>query len=99
MKVLAGVYPADEGSIVLDGRPVQPRNYNEAMQAGISMIFQEPSLFESLTVAENLFIDKLPRHWFGLLNYGKLFTESKTLLKQTGIRASSDGPSQNSHRR
>jgi ABC-type sugar transport system ATPase subunit len=82
MKVLAGVYPADEGSIVLDGRPVQPRNYNDAMQAGISMIFQEPSLFESLTVAENLFIDKLPPHWFGLLNYGQLFAESKTLLNK-----------------
>jgi len=59
MKVLAGVYPADEGSIVLDGQLIHPHNYHQAIQAGISMIFQEPSLFESLTVAENLFIEKL----------------------------------------
>jgi ABC-type sugar transport system ATPase subunit len=92
MKVLAGVYAADEGSILLNHRPIRPRDYHEAVQAGISMIFQEPSLFDSLTVVENLFLDKLPRHWSGLLSYRKLFAQADSLLGRLEFKLTPGSP-------
>ena len=80
MKILAGVWSADEGAIVWQGHSIKPGNYREARQAGISMIFQDPGLFESLTVAENLLLDRLPRRWYGLINYQELWQQADSLL-------------------
>ncbi len=82
MKVLTGVHPADAGSVFFDGEPFRPKNYRESVQAGISMIFQDTSLFENLTVAENLLFDRLPKNYFGMLSYGKLFAQAKSLLSK-----------------
>jgi ABC-type sugar transport system ATPase subunit len=81
MKILAGVYPADAGSISFDGQWVQPHSYRESVNTGISMIFQDTSLFENLTVAENLLFDRFPRTWFGALSYRKLFARAKLSLR------------------
>jgi ABC-type sugar transport system ATPase subunit len=86
MKILAGVFPADEGSMLLNDQPIKPRSYQDAVQAGISMIFQETSLFDSLTVAENLFLDRLPCMWGGVLSRRKLFIQAKTLLEKLDFK-------------
>jgi len=52
---------ADAGSIRIDGAPVQIGSAAEARRLGISAIFQEPVLFDELTVAENIFITDRPR--------------------------------------
>jgi ribose transport system ATP-binding protein len=88
MKILCGIYPADAGSILLNGRSMAPRNYGEAVRAGISMIFQECSLFESLSVAENIFLERLPTSSWGLLSYGKLFQDAHTLLRELEFKIS-----------
>ncbi|MBN2315721.1 MAG: sugar ABC transporter ATP-binding protein, partial [Sedimentisphaerales bacterium] len=54
MKILAGVYQPDSGSIELDGKPQKFSNPAQALTAGISMIYQELDLAEHLTVAENV---------------------------------------------
>jgi ABC-type sugar transport system ATPase subunit len=82
MKILAGVFPSDAGEISFDGHNFRPQNYRQSLQAGVSMIFQETSLFENLTVAENLLFDDLPRNRFGLLSYRKLFAQSKEVLRK-----------------
>ncbi len=58
MKILAGIYVPDEGELWMDGRPVQFRDVNDAMQAGISLIHQELNLVENLSVAANLFLGR-----------------------------------------
>jgi ribose transport system ATP-binding protein len=88
MKILAGVFPPDEGSILLNGEPIKPRSYREAVQAGISMIFQERSLFGSLTVAENIFIDSLPRNRCGMLKRQDLIERTQELLEQLEFQIS-----------
>ncbi len=61
MKILAGVYPPDTGTIEIRGRPATFANPGEAIEAGISMIYQELDLAEHLTVAENIFLGAEPQ--------------------------------------
>ena len=56
IKLMTGIYPADEGAMTLDGQPFAPRNAAEAQQLGVAAIYQEPSIFPDLSVAENIFI-------------------------------------------
>ncbi len=56
MKIIYGAVKPDEGSICVDGKPVQIRNPQEARHLGIAMVFQHFSLFDTLTVAENVWL-------------------------------------------
>jgi simple sugar transport system ATP-binding protein len=56
MKIIYGAVQADEGRILWDGREVQIRNPQEARRLGIAMVFQHFSLFDTLTVAENVWL-------------------------------------------
>ena len=56
MKILAGVYQPDNGSIEINGKQQVLSKPSEALAAGISMIYQELDLAEHLTVAENVFL-------------------------------------------
>ena len=67
MKVLAGVYTADAGQIVLDGQPVAPESPRAAQALGIRIIHQELNLMPHLSAAQNIFIGREPRRFGGLL--------------------------------
>ena len=56
MKIIYGAIKPDEGSVVFNGQPVHIRNPQEARALGISMVFQHFSLFDTLTVAENVWL-------------------------------------------
>jgi general nucleoside transport system ATP-binding protein len=56
MKIIYGAVKPDEGSVLFDGQPVHIRNPQEARSLGISMVFQHFSLFDTLTVAENVWL-------------------------------------------
>ena len=66
MKVLAGVYPKDEGEILLDGRAVEVTSPRAAQALGIGIIHQELNLMNHLSAAQNIFIGREPRGRFGL---------------------------------
>jgi len=56
MKIIYGSVKPDEGSVHFNGQPVQVRNPQEARHLGIAMVFQHFSLFDTLTVAENVWL-------------------------------------------
>lgn len=56
VKVLAGVHPADEGEIQLDGRAQKFASPKDAQKAGVATVFQDLSLCENLDVVANLFL-------------------------------------------
>ncbi|WP_313082695.1 ABC transporter ATP-binding protein [Pulveribacter sp.] len=56
MKIIYGATRPDEGQMLFDGRPVQVKNPQEARALGIAMVFQHFSLFDTLTVAENVWL-------------------------------------------
>ena len=56
MKIIYGSVKPDEGSVQWNGRPVSVRNPQEARELGIAMVFQHFSLFDTLTVAQNVWL-------------------------------------------
>ncbi|MBT2227926.1 sugar ABC transporter ATP-binding protein [Nonomuraea sp. NEAU-A123] len=62
MKILAGSYRPDEGTILLDGEPFSPVTPHAGLAAGIAVIYQELDLLPDLTVAQNLLLGRSPRY-------------------------------------
>src|SRR5437764_564382 len=60
VKILAGGHAPDEGEVLLDGKPVTLATPAAAQHAGIAVIYQEPTLFPDLSVAENIFMGRQP---------------------------------------
>ena len=60
IKCLTGVNHKDAGQILLDGKEINPTSPQQAMELGISTVFQEINLCPNLTVAENIFIGRQP---------------------------------------
>jgi ribose transport system ATP-binding protein len=68
MKILAGLYPADAGDILLDDKPIHFAGVIDALRAGISLIHQELNLAENLSVSANLFLGR-ETTWAGALRF------------------------------
>jgi rhamnose transport system ATP-binding protein len=60
VKILGGVYHPDAGRLAINGKPVSFGGPADAQAAGVSIIYQEPSLFPDLTVAENIYMGRQP---------------------------------------
>ena len=67
MKILAGIYAKDSGSITYLGQPVDIPSPKAAQHLGISIVHQELNLMNHLSAAQNMFIGREPRHGLGLL--------------------------------
>ena len=74
MKIIYGAIRPDAGSIMVDGQPAQVRNPQAARALGISMVFQHFSLFDTLTVAENVWLG-LDKH-LGLAEVASRITQT-----------------------
>jgi ribose transport system ATP-binding protein len=89
MKIIAGLYSPDQGTIRLDGQPVHFASPADAMAAGISLIHQELNLAENLSVQDNLFLGREPT-WGGrlrLLQTSAMHERGAALLQQVGLPA------------
>src|SRR3984957_3406812 len=60
VKILAGVHQPDSGTLTVGGREVTLHGPAAAREAGIAVIYQEPTLFPDLTGAENMFVGRQP---------------------------------------
>jgi simple sugar transport system ATP-binding protein len=91
IKVLTGVYQPDAGSIVLEGRAIQPRSTQDAQNLGISTVYQEVNLCPNLSVAENIFIGRYPRR-FGMVDWRSMRTQAAALLARLEIHVDVSKP-------
>lgn len=83
MKILAGSYTATEGSIFIDGKEVTINTPQAALDAGISLIYQEINLAPNLSVAENIFMgQEYSNH--GLINRKDMLQETEKFLTMLG---------------
>src|ERR1700724_1130338 len=74
MRILAGGYSPDHGSLKLDGTPVVLRSPREANLNGIGIVFQEQSLLLNLTVGENIYLGQEAEFTrLGLVNRRRLY--------------------------
>lgn len=81
MNILGGVFPATEGVIFFEEKEIAPKNPREAQDLGIGFVHQELSLCPQMTVAENIFIGRLPRKG-DLIDFKKLYTDADNILGQ-----------------
>jgi len=84
IKILTGIQQADQGEVLLQGKPVKISNAQEAQSYGIAAIFQEPMVFPDLDVAENIFISHRDRGFF--VRWKKIYQDAETILEDLGIQ-------------
>jgi ribose transport system ATP-binding protein len=80
MKLLSGVYEADEGEFFYNGAPYEPTSPKHAQELGMSIIHQEFNLMPDLTVAQNIFIGQEPRSSRFFLNERGLNAKAHELI-------------------
>jgi ribose transport system ATP-binding protein len=83
-RIIAGVARQDAGDMELHGEPYSAGSRAHAEKHGVRMVMQELNLVANLTVAENIFIEKLPSR-FGFVDYGKLNGAAIQIMEQVGL--------------
>ncbi len=84
MSIIAGVQKPDSGQMCLYEQQYEPNGRADAEAHGIRMVMQELHLISNLSVAENIFIEKLPNR-FGIIDYDKLNGAAREIMKQVGL--------------
>ena len=85
VKILAGVYQPDGGTLTVNGREVTLHGPAAAQAAGIAVIYQEPTLFPDLTVAENMFIGRQPLRNGRRIDRRAMQDEAAATFKRLGV--------------
>ena len=85
MKVLAGIYHADAGTIHFDGRDVTIPDSATALRLGISMIHQELAPVPEMVVAENIFLGREPLNRLGLVDKSRMIADARALFARWEI--------------
>jgi len=88
MKVITGVYEPDSGEIWVEGEAVKFKSPNDAFRKGIAIIHQETSLFEGMTVMENMFLGHETTKkiaGFTIIDYFALRQEARRIFKLMNI--------------
>ncbi|MGV2903590.1 sugar ABC transporter ATP-binding protein [Microbacterium sp. AGC62] len=84
MKIIAGVQPADDGTIAYRGEEVHHAHPRQAMDAGIVTVFQEFTLLPERTVAQNVYLGREPRRR-GFVDQRAMNTRTADLLTDLGV--------------
>jgi rhamnose transport system ATP-binding protein len=92
VKILAGVHRPDAGTVTLDGREVTFAGPAEALAAGIAVIYQEPTLFPDLSVAENIFVGRQPVQAGRRIDTAEMRRRSVALFRRLGVQLDPDRP-------
>ena len=80
MMVLGGIYHPNKGEIFVDGKKVQFDSAHDANEKGIVVVYQELSLAQNLTVAENIFANRQPVKAFNLIDQKLLYKKAEEML-------------------
>ncbi|MFJ4143182.1 sugar ABC transporter ATP-binding protein [Pseudomonas sp. NPDC089734] len=85
-KIIGGLVVPDAGAMHFQGQPYQPANRTQAEKLGVRMVMQELNLLPTLTVAENLFLDDMPRR-LGWIDRKRLREKAIQAMAQVGLEA------------
>jgi rhamnose transport system ATP-binding protein len=85
VKIIAGVYQPDAGDLIIDGEPVMFAGPAAARAAGVAVIYQEPTLFPDLSVAENIFMGRQPVRTGRRIDRTAMSREAVAIFAQLGV--------------
>ena len=89
MKILSGVYTPTSGSIIFDGKTFSSLTPNLSQEMGISIIYQELSVINELSIAENLFVGRLPTKTIlgvPVIDWKYIENKAAEMLKLLGLK-------------
>jgi rhamnose transport system ATP-binding protein len=92
VKIVAGVHLSDQGALRVNRREVLFRSPSQAQQAGVSVIYQEPTLFRDLSIAENVFMHRQPTTGYGWIDYAEMNRSVSQHLSQLGVSLRPEDP-------
>jgi len=84
IKILSGVHQKDAGQVILNGKTINPKNTHEGQMLGINVVYQELSLVNDLSVAENIFLHKLGASKFWI-NWKEINKDAQVLIDSLGF--------------
>jgi len=88
IRILAGIFPADDGRIFLDGQPVRISSVQDSLALGMSAIHQELNLAGNLDIASNIFLGREPTFSpFRIVRSRPLMEKAEELASSVGITA------------
>src|ERR1035438_1815874 len=83
-RILSGLTSRDGGDIQLEGRPYNPGSKREAEHEGVIIVLQELNVIGTLSIAENIFLNRLPRCG-GFVRYAGLHQKARQALARVGL--------------
>ena len=84
IKIITGVHQPDTGEMLLMGQPIRFAGTREAQEHGVAAIYQEPSLFPDLDIAENILVGRQPMRR-GAVDWKRMYQEAAGLLGRLGL--------------
>ena len=84
IKILSGVHQKDAGQVVLNGEVINPKNTHDGQLLGINVVYQELSLVNDLSVAENIYLHKLGASKFWM-NWKEINKDAQALIDSLGF--------------
>ncbi|MGN1006795.1 MAG: sugar ABC transporter ATP-binding protein [Aristaeellaceae bacterium] len=86
MKIVCGIYQADQGEVILDGKKMKLNDYNDAIHNGISIVNQEINLIPESSIAENIVLDKMDQFTkLGFVNWNRSNETAKKYMDMVGL--------------
>jgi ribose transport system ATP-binding protein len=84
IKILSGVHQKDAGQVLLNGEEINPKNTHDGQVLGINVVYQELSLINDLSVAENIYLHKLGASKFWM-NWKEINKNAQDLIDSLGF--------------
>lgn len=85
LKTLNGNYQPSSGQYLINGEEVHFRNPHEAIEAGVSIIYQERQILMELSVAENIYLGRMPANALGVINQHKANEMAARIIADFGL--------------
>lgn len=85
VKIVAGLYQRDAGEFALHGKSVNFSSTAESKNAGVAVIYQEPTLFPDLSVTENIFMGRQPLGRGRRIDRKSMHNEAQQLFTRLGV--------------
>lgn len=86
MNILAGHLQPDEGSHITINQQVSPiEDFNQVRSLGIAIVHQECNLIDTLSIAENIFINQTPVNRWGWIDFSQMYRLTKPILSRLDL--------------
>lgn len=82
VNVISGVHQPDGGQVILNGTTLHMRTPHDALSQGVACVYQDLALVDTLDVARNIYLSRVPRRLRLFVDYGKLYADAERVLRE-----------------